>query len=84
MRPPAGCCCVAIARSIRPSCRVFCIAVQQLVQLGYVYVRLQDVEYSVVDRGQYFYITLRDQARPNSELSAAPIASPSQQQVCWP
>lgn len=46
--------------------------------------RVQDVEYSVVDRGEYFYITLRDQARPNSELSAAPIANPSQQKVLIP
>jgi len=34
--------------------------------------RVNDVEYSVSHRGQYFYITLRDKERPNSELLVAP------------
>jgi hypothetical protein len=41
----------------------------------------QDTEYSVSDRGEHFYITLRDKARPNSELLVAPIAQPSRTEV---
>jgi hypothetical protein len=32
-------------------------------------------------RGSHFYITIRDKARPNSELLVAPVENPTQQQV---
>ena len=46
--------------------------------------RCNEVEYSVDDRaagadgaaGRHFFITVRDQARPNSELLVAPVAAP--------
>lgn len=42
---------------------------------------VQDREYSVTDRGDYLYITLRDKSRPNSELLVAPIANPQDSKV---
>lgn len=39
--------------------------------------RVNDVEYSVDDRGDQLFITLRDASRPNSELLVAPISDPS-------
>lgn len=46
--------------------------------------REQDREYSVTDRGDYLYITLRDKSRPNSELLVAPIANPQDSKVLIP
>ncbi|KAG2423507.1 hypothetical protein HXX76_015255 [Chlamydomonas incerta] len=46
--------------------------------------RVQDTEYSVTDRGDWFFITLRDKARPNSELLLAPIADPAKAEVLIP
>ncbi len=46
-----------------------------------VHTVVQDREYSVTDRGDYLYITLRDKARPNSELLVAPIAQPQDSKV---
>jgi len=39
--------------------------------------RQQDVEYSVEDRGEQFFITVRDQTRFNSEVLVAPIENPA-------
>lgn len=38
--------------------------------------RENEVEYSVSHRGDSFFITIRDEARPNSELLVAPQADP--------
>ena len=46
--------------------------------------RSEDVEYSVDDRGDQFFITLRDAARPNSTLLVAPIADPTATAVLLP
>jgi len=46
--------------------------------------RVQDVEYSVSHRGSHFYITLRDQGRPNSELRVAHMDKPEAQTVLLP
>lgn len=39
--------------------------------------RQQDVEYSAAHRGDHFFITIRDDKRPNSEVVVAPMASPT-------
>ena len=39
--------------------------------------RVNDVEYEVDHRIDHFFITLRDERRPNSELLVAPVADPS-------
>jgi len=46
--------------------------------------RQQDVEYSVSHRSGHFFITLRNQERPNSELRIAPVENPTQQLVLLP
>ncbi|EFN56398.1 hypothetical protein CHLNCDRAFT_144964 [Chlorella variabilis] len=46
--------------------------------------RRSEVEYSVEDRGNHFFITIRDQERPNSELLVAPMADPTATQVLLP
>ncbi|KAI3426332.1 hypothetical protein D9Q98_008705 [Chlorella vulgaris] len=46
--------------------------------------RQTEVEYSVEDRGDHLFITVRDEARPNSELLVAPIADPTATQVLLP
>ena len=43
--------------------------------------RRNDVEYDVDHRGDHFFITLRDESRPNSELLVAPVADPTQTTV---
>ena len=35
------------------------------------------VEYSAEHRGDHFFITLRDEAHPNSQLLVAPVSQPS-------
>ena len=42
---------------------------------------MQDVEYNVAHRNDHFFITLRDQERPNSELRVAPLDRPTDQLV---
>lgn len=39
--------------------------------------RVNDVEYDVDHRRDHFFITLRDEKRPNSELFVAPVADPT-------
>ncbi|GLC51718.1 hypothetical protein PLESTB_000532400 [Pleodorina starrii] len=46
--------------------------------------RVQDTEYSVTDRGEWLYMTLRDKSRPNSELLVAPMDNPAEAQVLIP
>ncbi|GIL43661.1 hypothetical protein Vafri_1337 [Volvox africanus] len=46
--------------------------------------RVQDTEYSITDRGDWLYITIRDKARPNSELLVAPMSKPTEGQVLIP
>lgn len=46
--------------------------------------RTHEVEYDVEDRGEHLYITVRDQARPNSELLVAPVADPTAASVLLP
>jgi len=46
--------------------------------------RRNDVEYDVDHRGSHFYITLRDKARPNSEVLISPVSSPGDTQVLLP
>lgn len=43
--------------------------------------RVNDVEYEVDHRGSHFFITLRDEKRPNSELLVAPVVDPTQTTV---
>lgn len=45
-------------------------------ELNSVMERRNDVEYSVEDRGEQFFITVRDKARFNSEVLVAPVSSP--------
>ena len=40
-----------------------------------------DVEYDVSDRGDVFFMVIRDKERPNSELVAVPISDSKEQQV---
>ena len=40
------------------------------------------MEYEVYDRGDSFFMLLRDTDRPNSELLVAPISNPTEQTVC--
>jgi len=44
--------------------------------------RVNDVEYDVDHRRDHFFITLRDEKRPNSELLVAPVADPTNTTVC--
>ncbi|KAL4433270.1 hypothetical protein ABPG77_003318 [Micractinium sp. CCAP 211/92] len=46
--------------------------------------RRSETEYSVEDRGGHLLITVRDQARPNSELLVAPMADPTATTVLLP
>ena len=47
--------------------------------------RKNDQEYDAVDRSDHFFLTVRDEARPNSELLVAPVADPSAAQArCLP
>lgn len=46
--------------------------------------RQEDVEYSVDDRGDQLFITIRDRLRPNSELLVAPRSDPSATRVVMP
>ncbi|PSC70317.1 Protease 2 [Micractinium conductrix] len=46
--------------------------------------RQNETEYSVEDRGDHLFITVRDQERPNSELLVAPIADPTATKVMLP
>lgn len=46
--------------------------------------RAHEVEYSVDDRGDHLFITIRDEARPNSEVLVAPLASPGATAVLLP
>ncbi|PRW44843.1 prolyl endopeptidase-like isoform A [Chlorella sorokiniana] len=46
--------------------------------------RTHETEYSVEDRGDHLFITIRDQARPNSELLVASISDPTATKVLLP
>ena len=46
--------------------------------------RIEDVEYSVDDRGDQLFITIRDEARPNSEVLVAPASDPTATTVLLP
>lgn len=46
--------------------------------------RVPETEYSVDDRGEQLFITVRDAARPNSELLVAPLADPAAAAVLLP
>ncbi|KAG2483154.1 hypothetical protein HYH03_017946 [Edaphochlamys debaryana] len=46
--------------------------------------RVQDTEYSVTDRGSWLFLTLRDKARPNSELLVAPLGEPGKAEPLIP
>ncbi|GAB4817223.1 hypothetical protein N2152v2_004269 [Parachlorella kessleri] len=46
--------------------------------------REQEVEYSVDDRGDHLFITIRDKERPNSELQVAPLSNPTATKVLLP
>lgn len=46
--------------------------------------RTEDVEYSVDDRGDQFFITVRDADRPNSEVLVAPVGDPTAAAVLIP
>jgi oligopeptidase B len=46
--------------------------------------RKENVEYSVDDRGDQLFITIRDTERPNSEVLVAPISDPSAATVVLP
>lgn len=43
--------------------------------------RQSDVEYSASHRGDHVFVTLRDAARPNSEVLVAPLANPTDLRV---
>ncbi len=46
--------------------------------------RKENVEYSVDDRGEQLFITIRDTERPNSEVLVAPISDPTAAKVIVP
>lgn len=46
--------------------------------------RKENVEYSVDDRGEQIFITIRDTERPNSEVLVAPISDPTSATVVLP
>lgn len=46
--------------------------------------RKSDVEYSASHRGDHIFITMRDEARPNSEVLVAPLDNPTALQVLVP
>ena len=42
---------------------------------------MNNVEYDVKHRGDHFFIEIRDDARPNSEVLVAPVSDPTQTKV---
>lgn len=42
---------------------------------------MNNVEYDVRHRGDHFFIEIRDQDRPNSEVLVAPVSDPTQTKV---
>ncbi|EFJ49956.1 hypothetical protein VOLCADRAFT_73990 [Volvox carteri f. nagariensis] len=81
--------------SIHPSCNFhghlfFCRLSSQLFALIPARLPLpyktavQDTEYSVTDRGDWLYMTVRDKSRPNSELLVAPLHNPAAGEVLIP
>lgn len=74
-------CCWCCAGSSVTSESRFLSADQPEGEWQVVLPRVNNVEYDVKHRGDHFFIEIRDEDRPNSEVLVAPVSDPTQTKV---
>ncbi len=74
-----SCCCVA-GSSVTSETR-FLSADEPEGEWKVILPRVNNVEYDIRHRGDHFFIEIRDEDRPNSEVLVVPVADPTQTKV---
>ena len=73
-------CCVVAGSSVTSETR-FLSADEPEGEWKVILPRVNNVEYDIRHRGDHFFIEIRDEDRPNSEVLVVPVADPTQTKV---
>lgn len=74
------CCCCIAGSSVTSETR-FLSADEPEGEWKVILPRVNNVEYDVRHRGDHFFVEIRDEDRPNSEVLVVPVADPTQTKV---
>jgi len=75
----SSCCCIA-GSSVTSETR-FLSADEPEGEWKVILPRVNNVEYDIRHRGDHFFIEIRDEDRPNSEVLVMPVSDPTQTKV---
>ncbi len=74
------CCCFVAGSSVTSETR-FLSADEPEGEWKVILPRVNNVEYDIRHRGDHFFIEIRDEDRPNSEVLVVPVSDPTQTKV---